>query len=338
MPIESDLTINASKFSQESIAESTKQANAVLAKITANAPKWYEIGAAKYREMQLSGKTPLPPPVYLPNTIETTISSRDASRQIPVRVYKPDNGPSKGIFLHTHGGGWVLGSHDHQDKSLQMFANGTKLTAVSVGYRLAPENPYPAAINDCTDVAEYLVDNPSLYGPVRFLGGESAGAYLALLASFHLLRTRPTHTISGLVLRYGEYDLAVGLPAIVRSASAKALMIDRNAMERFNSTYLPSLSIEERRNPSLSPLYEDLPALAAASPNGLPPALFVCGTADPLLDDTLLMGMKWSIAGGESIVKVYPGAAHGFTVIPGLPVAEKANAVSIQFMRERLDV
>jgi acetyl esterase/lipase len=219
-----------------------------------------------------------------------------------------------------------------------MFANGTGLTNISVGYRLAPENPYPAAINDCIDAAEHLVDNPSLYGAVRFLGGESAGAYLALLTSYHLLRTRPSHKISGLVLRYGEYDLAVGLPAIVKSASSKALMIDRIAMERFNSAYLPGLSIEERRNPSLSPLYEDLPALATASPNGLPPALFICGTADPLLDDTLLMGMKWSIAGGESIVKVYPGAAHGFTVIPGLPVAEEANAVSVQFMQERLDV
>ncbi|KAL2853208.1 Alpha/Beta hydrolase protein [Aspergillus pseudodeflectus] len=338
MPLESDLTINASKFSPESIAESTKQANALLANITANAPKWYEVGSAQYREMQLSGKTPLPPPVYLPNAIETTVPSRDALRQIPVRVYKPDHEPSKGVFLHAHGGGWVLGSHDHQDRSLQMFANGTGLTTVSVGYRLAPENPYPAAISDCIDVAEYLVDDPSRYGSVRFLGGESAGAYLALLSAFHLLRTRPSHTISGVVLRYGEYDLAVGLPAIVKSASTKALMIDRYAMERFNSAYLPNLSIEERRDPSLSPLYEDVAALAAATPNGLPPALFVCGTADPLLDDTLLMGMKWSIAGGESIVKVFPGAAHGFTVIPGLPVAEEANAVSVQFMREKLAV
>jgi acetyl esterase/lipase len=112
MPIESDLTINASKFFPQSIAESTKKANTVLADITANAPKWYEVGSAKYREMQLSGKTPIPPPVHLPNAIEMTIPSRDPSRQIPVRVYKPDNGPSKGVFLHAHGGGWVFGSHD----------------------------------------------------------------------------------------------------------------------------------------------------------------------------------------------------------------------------------
>jgi acetyl esterase/lipase len=112
MPIESDLAINASKFSPGSIAKSTKQANTLLADITANAPKWYQVGAVEYREMQLSGKTPLPPPVYLQNAIETTIPSRDASRQIPVRVYKPDNGDSKGVYLHAHGGGWVLGSHD----------------------------------------------------------------------------------------------------------------------------------------------------------------------------------------------------------------------------------
>ncbi|KAL2845051.1 Alpha/Beta hydrolase protein [Aspergillus pseudoustus] len=338
MPMESDLTINSARFLAENVAESTKQANAVLADITANSPKWYQVGSARYREMQESGKTPLPPPVLLPNAIEATAPSRDSARQIPVRVYQPDNEPSKGIFLHIHGGGHVLGSHDGQDSSLQTFANGTQLTSISVGYRLAPENPYPAAINDCIDAAEYLVDNPSKYGVLRFIGGESAGGNLSVLTAIHLLRSRPSHALSGLVLRYGQFDLGLGLPTIATPPSEKALMIDRHAMERFNSAYAPGLSFEERRTPSLSPLYEDLPALAAASPNGLPPALFICGTKDPLLDDTLLMSIKWSVAGAESITKIYPGAAHGFTVIPGLPAAEEAKKISVQFMREKLDV
>ncbi|KAL2813912.1 Alpha/Beta hydrolase protein [Aspergillus granulosus] len=337
MPIESDLTIDASKFLPENVAESTKQANATIADVASNAPKWYQVGAAQYREMQASGKTPLPPPVFLPNAIEATIPSRNAGRQIPIRVYMPDNEPSTGVFLHIHGGGCVFGSHDGQDGSLRMFANGTRLTTISVGYRLAPEDPYPAAIHDCIDAAEYLVDNPSEYGVVRFIGGESAGATLSILSAIHLLRSRPSHALSGLVLRYGQYDLGLGLPKIATSAPKKVLMIDRNAMEQFNDAYAPGLSFEERRNPSFSPLYEDLPSLAAVSPNGLPPALFICGTDDPLLDDTLLMSIKWSIAGGESIIKIYPGAAHAFTVIPGLPVAEEANAVSVQFMREKLD-
>ncbi|KAL3455121.1 Alpha/Beta hydrolase protein [Aspergillus heterothallicus] len=336
MPIESDLTINASKFFAENITEPTNQANAILAEITGNSPKWYQVGSAKYREMQVSGKTPLPPPVHLPNATETTVPSRDTERQIPVRVYRPDNKPTKGVFLHIHGGGCVMGSHDGQDFSLRMFANGTGLTTISVGYRLAPEDPYPAAINDCVDAAEYLIDNPAVFGSVRFIGGESAGGNLSMLVAIHLLRSRPSHALSGLVLRYGQYDLGLGLPAIATPSSKKALMIDWYAIERFNGAYAPGLSFEELRNPSFSPLYEDLPALAAASVNGLPPALFICGTKDPLLDDTLLMSMKWSISGGESVTKIYPGAAHGFTVIQGLPVGEEANAVSVQFMCEKM--
>jgi acetyl esterase/lipase len=77
----------------------------------------------------------------------------------------------------------------------------------------------------------------------------------------------------------------------------------------------------------------------ASSPanKSLPPALFLCGTDDPLLDDTLLMSMKWMIAGGEAVVKIYPGAPHGFTVFPGIKVAEEAAAVTVQFLQEKLE-
>ena len=109
------------------------------------------------------------------------------------------------------------------------------------------------------------------------------------------------------------------------------------ALERLNNAYFPGMSPVERRHPSVSPLHEDLLALAASTEKPLPPALFLCGTEDALLDDTLLMGTKWMIAGGEAIVKIYPGAPHAFTTFVGLLVSEEALDVAVRFVRDKLE-
>ena len=112
MPITSDLVLDVSKFLLSSVSEETRKTNSVVEDITIKSPQWHEVGVAKYRQMRETGETPLPVPVYLPAAQDATVPSRDAGRDIPIRVYEPDNGqPSKGIFLHFHGGGFVLLSH-----------------------------------------------------------------------------------------------------------------------------------------------------------------------------------------------------------------------------------
>ena len=224
------------------------------------------------------------------------------------------------------------------DNFLRMYADKCQVTAISVGYRHAPEDPYPAGAHDCIDAAEYLVDHAEKeYGaPLRFIAGESAGGCLTALTAFELMRSRPSHRLSGLIYHYGEFDLSLELPSVI--SYTKPLVVNRDDLEQFNSAYVPGMSPAERRHPGVSPLYEDMVSLAAASPiKSLPPALFICGTEDPLLDDTLLMSAKWTV-GGEAIVKIYPGACHGFTIAPGLPVAEEALDVTVRFVREKLDV
>ena len=207
-----------------------------------------------------------------------------------------------------------------------------------MGYRLAPEEPYPAGIHDCFDAAEYLVDHgKGEYGAeLLFLGGESAGGCLTALTAFQLMRSRPTHQLAGLVLPFGEFDLTLNLPQV--SSYTRPLVINLSSLQRFNDAYIPGMSIVERRSALVSPLYEDMKALVSSLPSkALPPALFLCGTEDALLDDTLLMSMKWMIAGGEAVVKIYPGAPHGFTIFPGLKVAQEAAAVTMQFVQEKLE-
>lgn len=112
MSMPSDITLDASKFNPENITEPTKKAAEFLESVTSSGPRWWDVGAAKYREMWELGQTPLFKPAYLPEALDGTIPSRDAGREIPIRIYKPDNGqPSKGVFLHFHGGGFVLATH-----------------------------------------------------------------------------------------------------------------------------------------------------------------------------------------------------------------------------------
>lgn len=111
MPITSDVTINVAKFQPSNIDPSTEKLNQILEKASTSSPRWYEVGAATFRQMVNEGKTQFPVPTLLPNAQDTTVPSREPGRDISVRVYKPDDGkPSRGIFLYLHGGEFVMGT------------------------------------------------------------------------------------------------------------------------------------------------------------------------------------------------------------------------------------
>ena len=92
MPITSDLVLDTTKFLPSSVSEEIRKMNSVVEDITIKSPQWHEIGVAKYRQMRETGETPLPVPVYLPAARDATIPSRNAGRDIPIRVYEPENG------------------------------------------------------------------------------------------------------------------------------------------------------------------------------------------------------------------------------------------------------
>jgi acetyl esterase/lipase len=219
---------------------------------------------------------------------------------------------------------------------LKRFADNCQLTAISVGYRLAPDHPFPAAVHDCQDAAEYLVDHGEDYGgKLLFIGGESAGSCLSAVTVFQLMRSRPAHPLAGVVFPFGQFDLTLALPKI--SLSERPLVINREAMQRFQVAYAPGTTVNERKNPLMSPLFENMQELVASSAGRrLPPALFLVGTEDALLDDSLLMSLKWQITGSEAIVKLYPGEAHGFTSFP-VKAAQNAIALQIQFVNEKIE-
>lgn len=306
-------------FLPDAVPREVAAANEAFRKVLSGAPEWWEVGAAKFRELAASGRGPFPPPQVSPRGRTIQIDGRGGHR-VALRVIAPAD--AKGLYLHFHGGGLVLGSALTQDAMLERIAQATGMACASVEYRLAPEHPYPAAWDDGESAALWLIGNGTReFGTdVITIGGESAGATLAAAV---LLRMRDRHDFTGFRaanLTYGNYDSS--MTPSQRLAPAKGVLVGRTAIEKFCGAYLPK--DVDPRDPDVSALYANLKAM--------PPAIFTVGTGDPLIDDTLFMYARWIAAGNEAELALYPGAVHAFNVFP-MPQAEQANARIDAFLK-----
>ncbi|KIX96492.1 uncharacterized protein Z520_07758 [Fonsecaea multimorphosa CBS 102226] len=327
----SDAHYDISKFERSRVSEPTVKLIQDLSAASQKDVKWWEVGAAQYRRLRAEGQTAFPPPVLLDRAITLKIPSRQPGRDIACRVIKSANDSVRGVFLHFHGGGFVLGSAKGQDLLLSYMAETTGLVFVSVEYRLAPEYVYPAAIEDCEDAADWLVANSAekFQGELCFLGGESAGATLAASTILHLKRREAHGTIRGVVLNYGCFDFSM-LSSIRLTPDGTPILASQDA-QRFLDTYLNNMSCEDRKKGNVSPLYNDL--------TGLCPAIFIVGTEDALVDDSVLMYFRWLRSGNEAVLKFVTGAPHGFMVFDGsvVQVAETGWRDMVEFLQFQLE-
>jgi acetyl esterase len=239
--------------------------------------------------------------------VDRTIDGPDGP--IRLRIFVPEQ--VEGVFLHIHGGGWIIGAPEMMDMLNVIVADALNVVIVSVDYRLAPEHPYPAGPDDCEAAAAWLLEHAETeFGSGRLLiGGESAGGHLSAVT---LLRMRDRHDAAdrflGANLVFGVYDLSrtPSQRGIGVSRGADILNVDR--IRFFTDLFTPGMSTDERRAPDVSPLYADL--------HDLPPALFTVGAADHLVDDTLFLAARWDLAGNRSELLVYPDAPHGCIGMP----------------------
>jgi acetyl esterase/lipase len=304
--------LDPSLFRAEAISEETRHFNEEIIKLLTPAPNWWEVGAQRVRDARARGEGPFPLAPKSARARTITIDGQGGIR-IPLRIVAPPN--PRGVYLHIHGGGMVLGAADLQDQMLDHVNVQAGLACVSVEYRLAPENPYPAAPDDCESAALWLAKNAKAeFGvDVLAIGGESAGATLSAIT---LLRMRDRHGFTGFRaanLVYGAYDLS--MTPSQKQFGNERLILRTVDIEQFMRAYLPGA--QDMRDPDISPLYADL--------EGLPPALFTIGTRDALVDDSLFMYARYIVAGNRAELAVYPGGAHGFNYFP-IGIAEQANA------------
>lgn len=304
------LTLDPAVFAPAAAPEATRTLNARLSAEAALGPDTWSIGPAEVRARRQRGLTPF---IGEPKSARAeTLAIEGPGGSLELRIIAP--AAPTGVYLHIHGGGWTFGAADQDDPRLEALATGLNLACVSVEYRLAPENPYPAAPDDCEAAALWLVREASeRFGTDRLLiGGESAGAHLAVVT---LLRLRDRHGLAPFAaanLTAGCFDL--GLTPSARRFTGKLILGPRD-IRMFAACYLQNG--ETVSDPDVSPLYADLA--------GLPPAIFTVGTRDPLVDDTLFMAARWTAAGNAAELSVWPGSAHVHVALAD-PNAEPALA------------
>jgi acetyl esterase len=221
---------------------------------------------------------------------------------IPLRAYAPAAGRSLPVVAYFHGGGWTVGSIASFDGVARELAVAAGALVVSVGYRLAPEHPFPVPVDEATAVLRWLAANAERIGGdgTRLaVAGDSAGANLAAVAA-RRLRDEGAPPLRMQALVYPVCDAALDTPSARRFAGGYGFTAA--AMRRFWDLYLDGA---DGTDPDASPLRA--PDLA-----GLPPAFVATAEADVLRDEGEAYGAALRAAGVRATVRRYPGTVHGF--------------------------
>jgi acetyl esterase len=222
---------------------------------------------------------------------------------IPVRLYYPACEGPLPVFVYFHGGGWVIGDIESSDGLCRVMCNAARCIVVSVDYRLAPEHPFPAAVEDSYCAALWVSENAAGFGgdPSRIaVGGDSAGGNLAAVIA-QIARDRGKPALKYQLLVYPVTDAACNTPSY--SQNAEGYFLTKATMYWFWSHYVGRDA--DRSDPLASPLQ-------ARDFSGLPPALVITAEFDPLRDEGESYAERLRNAGVPVRLTRYDGMIHGF--------------------------
>jgi len=235
------------------------------------------------------------------------VSYPSNSSQIPVRIYTPAGSEPFPVLVFFHGGGFVLGSIDTYDELCRALTNGAGCIVVSVGYRIAPEYKFPAAVEDCYAATMWVAKNAKAIGgdPTYIaVGGDSAGGNLAAVVAL-MARDKGTPPLIFQLLVYPLTDFALDSPLCQETADG--YLITKNDRLWFRSLYLRSNA--DCDNPYASPL-------RARSLSGLPPTMVITAEFDPLRDEGEAYATRLRETGVAVVCTRYNGMIHGFLSLP----------------------
>jgi acetyl esterase len=233
--------------------------------------------------------------------------------ELPLRLYRPASGPLPAL-LYFFGGGWVLGTIDTADGVSRSLANSSGALVAVVGYRLAPEHPFPAAIDDCHATVRWVAEHAAEIGadPARLaVGGDSAGGNLAAAVALRARAGGPA--LAGQILVYPNTDQLADDEST--RAADDPFLFNRHSVAWYRQHYLADPA--DAANPLASPL-------RAESLAGLPPALVITAEYDPLRDQGEAYARRLADAGVPVELSRYPGMAHGFFTMAGTVDASRA--------------
>lgn len=237
----------------------------------------------------------------------------DERLQVPVRVFQPKEKRRDEVLVFFHGGGWVTGDIETYTPACARMADLTGCVVASVNYRLAPEHPFPAGLEDCYGVAQLLLDEPHRVGAAAadqiILVGDSAGGNFAAVISL-LLRERghrpPNRQILIYPVTHWDHDPETSPFASVRSHGGDYRLTNTEVEDYFH-LYVPNQ--EQRRGALVAPLM-------AADLSDQPRSLVVTAELDLLRDEGEAYGRALADAGNSARIHRVPGAMHGFISLP----------------------
>lgn len=291
-------------------------------RVAAAAPQLYTLSLAEARAADLAAiqaEERDPEPVH--SLTHSTIPA--PGREIPLRVYRPSAAPVLPTLLYFYGGGWTLGGLDTCDGICRMLANLAGVQVVSVGYRLAPEHPFPAAVEDCHDALRHIAAHAPDFGTEAAglaVGGDSAGGNLAAVTA--LLARDDGLELAGQLLVYPNTD-QFAADASMRD-NTDPYLFNTRSVAWYRDHYLADEA--DAANPLASPLL-------APDLGKLPPALVITAEYDPLRDQGEAYARRLAAAGGSVELTRYEGMVHGFFTMTGAvdaarhAVAQAAAAV-----------
>jgi acetyl esterase len=251
--------------------------------------------------------------------------------QIPARLYTPTPGRRLPGLIHFRGGGFVLGTLNSSDRVCRDLAHLAGRVVVSVDYRLAPEHPFPAPVDDAYAATKYVLEHASEFGMDESqiaVGGESAGGNLAAVTALKL-RQRGASPLTFQLLVYPLVDFNDESPSMRDFADGHFITAD--LLEYFARHYLGT---QDRGQQDASPLNADL--------RGVPPAFVLTAECDPLRDQGEAYARKLAEAGVPVTHKRYDGAIHPFFSLAGIidggktAIADAAAALRAVSARERV--
>jgi len=240
----------------------------------------------------------------LPGVDLASVQDLDADG-VSVRLYRPDVPAPLPLLVFLHGGGWMLGDLETHDAMHRHLANRAGCAVLAVAYRLAPEHPFPAGLDDASTAWAWARREASALGcdPARIaLGGESAGANFTAAITLKLRAAAADQPLFQLLV-HPVTDLALPLPSFDEIEQPG---LSRDYLDACRAMYCGDTHFTD---PLISPHY-------ASAHDGLAPAIILTAGEDPLRDDGENYATTLASAGVETLVCRLPGLPHGFLFLP----------------------
>lgn len=251
-----------------------------------------------------------------------SICDLDASG-VSVRLYRPDGREPRPLLVFLHGGGWLLGDLDTHDAMSRILADRAGCAVLAIDYRLAPEHPFPAGLDDVETAWGWTQKHAADLGcdPNRIaIGGESAGANLAAALTLRL-RAEAREQPAFQLLIHPPTDLRFALPSF---NEVEVPGLDPAFLAQCAALYKGQAEVTE---PLVSPL-------CAGDFAGLPPAVVLTAEVDPLRDDGEYYARALAAAGVETLCRRLRGLPHGFMFLPiSIPAVSEAFDMLAELIR-----